>query len=118
MCSLRAEIGAVDAGCTVLEIGHSLEGRSILAIELRAKGQDHLFEEESSMQNPAQLSSSSSSKLRTGNATSIDRERPREKAVLVLGGVHAREWTTTTSVLLSAVRVDVTTANVHFVPCR
>lgn len=40
----------------------------------------------------------------------------KRKALLVLGTVHAREWTTTTSALLAAVRVDVTDVDVLLVP--
>ena len=44
------------------------------------------------------------------------RKLRKRKALLVLGTVHAREWTTTTSALLAAVRVDVTDVDVLMIP--
>jgi len=42
--------------------------------------------------------------------------KKKEKWVMVIGTLHAREWTSTTSVLLSAIRTDVTDVGVAFIP--
>jgi len=87
-CQLRKEIGSLGSSCEVLSIGESIENRPIYAVEIR---------------NPEVLKAAKT-------------DGKREKIAIVTGTLHAREWTTTTSVLLSALRVDVTDVSVFFVP--
>jgi len=82
-CDLRSEIGSLGSSCEVVEIGHSVEGRSILAVQIR---------------NPSALRSK------------------KEKVAWITGTLHAREWTGTTSVLLTVLRVDVTDVSVFAIP--
>ncbi|GBG30042.1 Carboxypeptidase A4 [Hondaea fermentalgiana] len=91
LCQLRREIGSVGSSCEVVEIGHSVEGRPILAIEIR---------------NEEALAAAKAS----------GKTKKKEKAALITGSLHAREWTSTTSVLLTIMRIDVTDVSVFAIP--
>eukprot|EP00514_Thraustochytrium_sp_LLF1b_P006163 CAMPEP_0184508108 /NCGR_PEP_ID=MMETSP0198_2-20121128/589_1 /TAXON_ID=1112570 /ORGANISM="Thraustochytrium sp., Strain LLF1b" /LENGTH=459 /DNA_ID=CAMNT_0026897879 /DNA_START=218 /DNA_END=1594 /DNA_ORIENTATION=- len=88
LCDLRQEIGSVGSQCELFVIGKSVEGRPIYAVEIR---------------NPEALAEA-------------NLEGRKEKAVLMTGTLHAREWTTTTTALLNAVRLDVTDISLLIVP--
>eukprot|EP00512_Aurantiochytrium_limacinum_P001104 CAMPEP_0171485750 /NCGR_PEP_ID=MMETSP0958-20121227/717_1 /TAXON_ID=87120 /ORGANISM="Aurantiochytrium limacinum, Strain ATCCMYA-1381" /LENGTH=468 /DNA_ID=CAMNT_0012018571 /DNA_START=161 /DNA_END=1567 /DNA_ORIENTATION=- len=91
LCQLRKEIGSIGSVCEVVEIGFSVEGRPILAVEIR---------------NPEALE----------EAKASGRTKKKERAVLITGSLHAREWTSTTSVLISIIRADVTDVSVFSIP--
>ncbi|GBG29075.1 Carboxypeptidase B [Hondaea fermentalgiana] len=88
LCRLRDVIGARGSSCLVREVGRSVEGRPIYAVELR---------------NPSAIAEARAA------------GKP-ERSILVTGTVHAREWTTTSSVLYSAAHLDVNDVSILLIP--
>jgi len=88
LCRMRQQVGAQGSSCIVREIGRSTEDRPIYAVEIR---------------NPEALEAAAAN------------GKP-ERSILVTGTVHAREWTTTTSVLFSAAHINVLDVSVLLIP--